>query len=134
MSSHVPDIARLHDLAQSLFTLVRDEYDPPSSVTLHLEQCEALVENPHSADAVVQTLVNAQVLAYATRNPAKANPRYVIGLGLFADDLIPTLLKDQPRTSPETAQQLHEIRGKIDNVCMDLALRATPGMEDFFGG
>ncbi|MBA2309292.1 MAG: hypothetical protein H0W01_08375, partial [Pseudonocardiales bacterium] len=107
----------MHHIAESLFDMVRDEYDPLSAVTLHLEDCDAGIENPQWADAVVRTMVTAQVLRYATLYPTQANPRYVVGLGLFADELIPSLLKEHPQTSPETARRLHEIRGEIDDLC-----------------
>ncbi|MGH3801274.1 MAG: hypothetical protein ACRDTD_14280 [Pseudonocardiaceae bacterium] len=110
---------------------MRDEYGPLSALTLHLEDCDAVIENPQCADAVVRTLVTAQVLRYATRYPTQANPSYVVGLGMFADELIPSLLKEHPQTSPETARRLHEIRGEIAELCMGLAVLAAPGMPQF---
>ena len=125
------DLGRLHHLAGRLFDLVQDEYGPVSAVTLHLEDCDAIADNPQCADPVVRTLVNAQMLRYATHDPAQAAPRYVVGLGMFADELIPSLLKEQPETGPETTRRLHEIRGEIDNLCMGLAMLVAPGMPDF---
>lgn len=125
------DLRRLHHFAERLFDLVNDEYAPQTEVTLHLADCDAVAENPHCADPVIRTLVNAQMLWYATRDPAHADPRYVFGLGLFADGLIPSLLEEQPETRPETARRLHEIRGEISNLCMGLAVLTAPGMPDF---
>jgi hypothetical protein len=136
MPSHVPpfemDLGRLHYLAQELFHTVCDAYGPPLAVTVHFEECDALAENPHTADVVVRTLVTAQMLRYATRHPKEANPRYVVGFGLFADDLIPSLLEYQQRqTSPATADRLHEIRKEICGICDRLIMSTPPGMDRF---
>jgi len=131
MPSHLPLIERLHALAARLFDVVQGEYDTPPLMTLHLEDCDTLVEDPRCADPVVRTLINAQMLRYATRDPEQAIPRYVIGLGLFADELIPSLLKEQPPTAPEVARQLHDVRGEIDDLCATLAMMTAPGMPDF---
>lgn len=138
MSSHgrriARDLGRLHELARRLFDLVSDEYRPVTEVTLHLSACNAVAENPHCSDPVVRTVLVAQTLWYATHDPAVANPRHVVGLGLFLEELIPALLAEHPPDGSVTAQRLHEIRGQIDNLCMNLALAADPGIPEFGRG
>jgi hypothetical protein len=138
MSSHggrvARDLGRLHDLARRLFELVSAEYRPVANVTLHLSECNALAENPHCSDPVVRTVLVAQMLWYATHDPAVANPRHVVGLGLFVEELIPTLVAERPPGHSMTAQRLHEIRGDIDGLCMNLAIAADPGIPEFGRG
>lgn len=128
------DLIRLHHLAHDLFHLVRGEYDPPEAVTLQLGHPDALADSPQCADPVVRTLVNAQLLGYATSDPAQANPRYVVALGLLADEVISSLLKEHGRTDLDTARRLHDVRGRICDLCGQLAMRAAPGMTDFGSG
>jgi len=125
------DLLRLHHLAQRLFDLVLAEFGPLDPVKLHLESCDAVAEDPRCADPIVRTLLTAQTLRAATLDPPRANPRYVVGLGMFADDLIPVLLREHSEIPQRTARDLHDIRGQIDTLCTGLAIAATPGMPDF---
>jgi hypothetical protein len=125
------DLGRLHHLARELFYTVRDEYDPPAHLTVHVEECDDLGENPHVADAALRVLIDAQLLRQATRTARIANPRHVIALALLADDLIPSLLDERRNTSPAVADRMHEIRKAICEICDRLLMATPPGADRF---
>ena len=88
------DLSALNRLADELFSLVRAEFVSDPTVTLYLDRSDRLVGGhaDPERDVVNATLLCAQLLRRATAEPGRADPRQVLGLADFLDQLVATLL------------------------------------------
>lgn len=119
-------LAELNRLADRLFEVIRDGYDTAPTVVLHLDRSDRLLRlRGDQAEIATATLLCAQLLRRATADPGSAQPRHVVGLTDFLDQLIPSLLPRTPNGA--TADTLRLIHARIDDISLDLALLADPG-------
>src|SRR3954468_7056419 len=117
-SRYLSHLCELNRLADRLFTVIRQEYNVPPTVVLHLDRSDRLLPVRVAVREVVEaSLLCAQLLRRATADPTTAHPRHVVGLTDFIDQLIPSLLAIKPPDG-KAADRLRAIHVRIDAISM----------------
>jgi hypothetical protein len=125
------DLGALNRIADELFTMVRKEFVTDSTVIVHLDRSDRLLQvRVQERDVANATLLCAQLLRRATDDLDEAEPRQLLGLVDFLDQLIPSLVAARSHDR-RLGAELRAIHIEIGAIAMNLAVSADPGAPGF---